>query len=419
MLKTPSSPPAGGRAVNTAQPRPLPPAVVLSCEGHCEPALGVVRALGERGVPVIVLSETRNAAAALSRYCIEHRVAAQLGGDSLALRAALEALADRHGGPLPVFPTVDPDLDTLLRLAPALDARLAPVVGAPELMLRLMDKAAFQAIAEAHGLPVPRTWSPGNQAALADAAREAHYPVIVKPAFPYHWHGALAQAFSGKKAVLLEDAEALRSFGAPLGERDLGVLVQEYVPGGDDHHVDVHAYIDRRGRLRATFAGCKLRIYPAHAGSGCYVEALDLPALEHATAQMLQRIGFTGLANVNYKRHAVTGEYALLEINPRISQWGIFTTRAGVNLPWLAYCDRIGIEPGALPPRRVGLRYVDSTRDLKAFHQYRAAGELTLAAYLRSLLRWRLVHQSLDWRDPLPGLSLLWRHARAVLGHRH
>lgn len=394
----------------------MPPAVVLSCEGHCEPALGVVRALGERGVPVIVLSETRRAAAALSRHCVEHRVAPQLGGDPKALRAALLELADRHGGPLPVFPTVDPDLDTLVRLAPSLDARLAPVVGAPDLMLQLMDKAAFQAIAEAHGLPVPRTWSPASQAALADAAREARYPVVAKPAFPYHWHSALAQAFSGKKAQLLDDAPALLAFGATLGETDLGVLIQEYVPGADDQHIDVHAYIDRSGRALATFTGCKLRIYPVHAGSGCYVEALDLPELERSTVDMLLRIGFTGLANVNYKRHAVTGEYALLEINPRVSQWGFFTTRAGVNLPWLAYCDRVGLDAGPLPARRVGLRYVDSTRDLKAFRQYHAAGELTVAAYLRSLLRWRLVHQSLDWRDPAPGLSLLWRHARAVLG---
>lgn len=390
--------------------------MVLSCEGHCEPALGVVRALGERGVPVIVLSETAQAAAALSRHCVEHVVAPQLGGNPPALRSALEALAERHGGPLPVFPTVDPDLDTLVRLAPSLDARLAPVVGEPALMLQLMDKAAFQALAEQHGLPVPRTWAPADQAALRQAAQEAHFPVIAKPAFPYHWHSALAQAFSGKKAQLLDDPSALQAFGATLGERDLGVLVQEYVPGADDQHIDVHAYVDRQGRAQATFAGCKRRIYPAHAGSGCYVEALDLPELERSTVDMLQRIGFTGLANVNYKRHAVTGRYTLLEINPRVSQWGFFTTRCGVNLPWLAYCDLLGIDPGPLPVRRVGWRFVDSTRDLKAYRQYRDEGSLTFVAYMRTLLRWRLIHQSLDWRDPVPGLSLLWRHARAVLG---
>lgn len=391
------------------------PAIVLSCDGLCEPALGVVRALGEKGVPVIVLSETADAAAARSRWCIEHRVAPGLGGDPQVLGQALAEIAARYDSRLPVFPTVDPDLDTLARLAPDLDARLLPVIGEADRVLQLMDKAAFQQLADAQALPVPRSWSPADPAALRQAAAQARYPVIVKPAFPYQWHSALAQAFRGRKAVRLDDAAALLAFGAELGERDLGVLIQEYVPGDDDQHVDVHAYLDRQGRARGCFSGRKLRIHPIHAGSGCYVEALDGPALEAQTVAMLQRIGFHGLANVNYKRHAVTGAYMLFEINPRVSQWGFFTTRCGVNLPWLAYCDLLGLDPGAPPPRRVGWRFVDSSRDLKAFRQYRAEGVLTLGAYLRSLLRWRLIHQSLDWRDPLPGLCLLWRHARAVL----
>lgn len=391
------------------------PAIVLSCDGLCEPALGVVRALGEKGVPVIVLSETADAAGARSRYCIEHHVAPGLGGDPQVLGQALADIAARHDGALPIFPTVDPDLDTLARVASRLGPRLLPVIGDAHQVLQVMDKAAFQALAEAHGLPVPRSWSPPDPAALQQAAAQARYPVIVKPAFPYHWHSALAQAFRGRKAVRLDDAAALIAFGAGLGASDLGVMIQEYVPGDDDQHVDVHAYLDGQGRVRGCFSGRKLRIHPIHAGSGCFVESLDCPALEAQTVAMLQRIGFRGLANVNYKRHAVTGEYMLFEINPRVSQWGFFTTRCGVNLPWLAYCDLLGREAGVLPPRRVGWRFVDSSRDLKAFRQYRAEGRLTLGAYLRSLLRLRLVHQSLDWRDPVPGLCLLWRHVRAVV----
>ena len=113
---------------------------------------------------------------------------------------------------------------------------------------------------------------------------------------------------------------------------------------------------------------------------------------------------------MNFKRDCRTGEFLLLEINPRVSQWGILTTRCGVNLPWLAWRDAQGLPaPDPAPPVRAGRWYVNGLKDLRAVRQYRAEGLTRWSDYLRSLLRWPLVCQTLSLDDPRPALVLTSR----------
>lgn len=400
------------------QPPSRSPAAVLCCCGGEEPALNVVRALGEQGVPVVVISEAEGAAPGRSRYCIEHHVTAPYSQDPQALGQLLQTLGDRFGVRLPVFPTADPDLYALAALEGRLGPQVVTTLGPGELVRTLMDKDAFRELAERHGLPVPATWSPRTQAEVAKIAAEARFPLIAKPAFPFNKHPALARTFRGRKGIPLADGSELVAVCAGLGDGELGVLLQTFIAGPDDHHYDVHAFIDRNGVPRAAFTGRKWRICPPHAGSGCYVESVHMPELERETLEMLQKIGFRGIANVNYKRDAATGEFFLFEVNARVSQWNIFTTRCGVNLPWLAYCDALGLSPGPLPPKRSGRYFVDFLADLRAMRQYAQLGEVSWARYLRSLLRPGLVLQAFSLRDLAPSLQLARERVREIVKAR-
>lgn len=365
---------------------PLRPAVVLSCKGGEEPALNVTRALGFHGVPVIVVSEDEEVpAAAVSRYCMLHRVAAPYGSQPGVLQDVLQDLGREHGPSLPVFPTADPDLEALTLIARSLDPGLALTIPDPALVERLIDKRTFDVLATEHDLPVPRTWRPASPAEMDTLAQEAPFPLIVKPAFPFNWPASMARLFRGRKAIVAQTPAELQALADQLGDDVHAVLVQQYLDGPDDLHYDVHAFIGRDGRVGGTFTGRKWRIYPPHAGSGAFIEAVHEEALEQTTVQMLQRLGFSGIANVNYKRDPRTGRFWLMEINARVSQWSIFTTRMGVNLPWLAYCDALGLAPGAALPRRYGAFFVDLYADLRALPTYRALREWSLRSYLLSL----------------------------------
>lgn len=94
----------------------LPPAVVLSCQGAPEADLNLVRALGEQGVPVIVVAEEAQPPSRYSRHVVAFHHAPGFTREPARLQAVLVALQAEHGALLPVFPSADPDLTALLAL---------------------------------------------------------------------------------------------------------------------------------------------------------------------------------------------------------------------------------------------------------------------------------------------------------------
>lgn len=367
----------------------------------------MVRSLGEQGVPVVVVAEYADPPSRYSRHCVAFVQVPDFAAHPQALQAALADLARQHGGPLPVFASADPDLDALNRIREEVRPHVRWTMADPTLVATLMDKRMFSTLATRFGLPVPRTFTPDTLDEVRWIAGELTYPAIVKPSQPTAWkHPQIPREIRSAKAIVLETAEALLEVCHTLAPFGLALILQEYVPGGDEAHYDVHAFVDRGGVTRATFCGRKWRIQPPHVGSGCYVESLHEPVLEAQVAEMLERLGYRGIANLNFKRHGVTGEFKLLEINPRVSQWTILTTRAGINLPWLAYCDACEVRPAGLPPRRIGLWYVSGKNDFRAVRGYVREGLWTWGGYLRSLLKRPMVYQVLCLSDPGPALRL-------------
>jgi predicted ATP-grasp superfamily ATP-dependent carboligase len=391
---------------NTPAPGRLP-AVVLACAGAPEGDLNVVRSLGEQGVPVVVVSEYADPPSRYSRHCIEFVQVPDFAVQPQALLATLVDLARRHGGPLPVFPSADPDLEALNRIRDAALPHVRWTMAAPALVAALMDKRAFSELATRCGLPVPRTFTPTTLDEVERIADVLTYPAIAKPSLPTAWkHPELPRAIRMAKAIVLQSREELLEVCRAVLPWGLALILQEYVPGDDSAHYDVHAFIDQQGVARATFCGRKWRIQPPHVGSGCYVESLLEPELEALVVDILQRLGYRGIANLNFKRHGVSGEFKLLEINARVSQWTILTTRAGVNLPWMAYRDVCGLAPETPPLRHAGLWYVSGKSDFRAIRGYVREGLWTWGGYLRSLLKRPMVFQVLSLHDLGPALHL-------------
>lgn len=391
----------------------LRPCVVLSCIGASEGDMNLVRSLGLAGVPAILVAEYAEPPARLSRHCSDFVQVPLFSEQPEALLQALRRLAARHGGPLPVLASADPDLEVLARLlAQGASDCIVSTLPDPDLVRRLMDKTEFDRLAAAHRLPVPRTFAPTSLTEVRDAAERLRFPAIVKPATPQAWcqSPGLPEAVRRAKALRVDHVDELMALCAQLLPLGATSLVQEFIEGPDEEHFDVHAFIGRDGRAQAVFSGRKWRIWPPHAGSGCLVESLNEPRLEALALDILARIGYRGIANMNFKRDCRTGEFLLLEINPRVSQWGILTTRCGVNLPWLAWRDAQGLPaPDPAPPVRAGRWYVNGLKDLRAVRQYRAEGLTRWSDYLRSLLRWPLVCQTLSLDDPRPALVLTSR----------
>lgn len=369
--------------------------------------IGLVRSLGREGVPVAVAVPAHEpyAAVGYSRYSREVVPVPNFAKSTEKALLRLEQWASAQAEKPIVF--CNGESDVLLfsrnrdRLSKYFHIPLAPA----DLLEALVDKGKFAALSDSYGLQTPRTVIPKSNEECLQAAREIGFPCILKPVNQRYWHEEIIQAALGgtRKAVLLNSEEDLKRLLGRFPEITGREMVQEYVPGPDIQHYDFHSYIDHAGTVKGWVVGHKLRTYPIHFGQGAYTHYVDEPRIAQVCLTALERIGYTGKANINLKRHSVTGKDYILEINPRFSIWSVFDQRCGVNLAMQQYKDALGLPTEFLTPHGRPQRWLWLSHDLMALRDYRRAGELTYWRWFKSLFTERgpVEFQMFAWDDPL------------------
>jgi predicted ATP-grasp superfamily ATP-dependent carboligase len=262
-------------------------------------------------------------------------------------------------------------------------------------------------VAHKLGLPVPQTFVPASLAEARTLLDGLSYPVFVKPVNRADWDQLPPGAVESVKGQRFDSADGLRRLLDALevlerrdGRDGSRFVIQTFVEGGDHEHMSVHAYVLPDGTIAGTFTGSKLRIYPPRAGVGAQVLSLRMAEPEALARHILGALGYTGFAILQFKRDARRGVYELLEINCRYSTWTELPSRAGCNFPLAAYASLVG-QPLPRLEQREGISWLDVERDLRGMTTYRASGEWTWGAYLRSLATVRC-WAYFAWDDPAP-----------------
>jgi predicted ATP-grasp superfamily ATP-dependent carboligase len=365
-------------------------------------AIDLLRALKLAGIPSVVVAGREDPA----RYSRAAVATLDPPGPSRGSDAKVEtllALASQQREPPVLFYDNDGDLLLVSRHRDRLAEGFRFVVPARALVEDLVDKSAFQEIAERLGLPVPR--------AVQCSSRELgdepglRYPLVVKP-FSRHeggWTGVV-----GAKAARVDDRAELARLGARLAGADVRLLIQEAVPGPEHRIESYHVYIDDRGAIAGEFTGRKLRTYPRAYGFSTAITITDSAEARELGRRTVHALELKGVAKVDFKRDP-DGNLKLLEVNPRFNLWHHPGALAGVNLPALVYARLLG-RPAAAPARaREGVTWC-SPHDLQAAR-----------AHGLGMMRWlRFVagcdaKSGFSWDDPLPiPRAALWRVRRRL-----
>ena len=341
-----------------------PPALLLG-------GINLVRALGLARIPAIVASHELFTPAMASRYCS--------GRCLLPPPAQREAVVERllRVGELltgtlctrvPLLYGDDDQLGLIQDFRDALSPYFAFVLSDPALARALHSKQLFQALAERRKLPVPRRldWS---------ELGEFDAPVLIKPRVKTEWDSSAVYSRlfggAGKARIFPDGRAALRD---PLAQSLAGELaVQEYIPGDDRALWSFHGFADERGKLLAWFIGRKIRTYPALTGDSSYLELARDDELATLGRALVPRIGLKGVFKMDFKRHAASGRFYLLEVNARFNLWHYLGAKGGVNLAQVAY-------------------------------DYVTRG----ARWLASLVSSRKLYDLFAWTDPMPLAVVLW-----------
>ncbi len=381
----------------------LSPAYVLKLGPN---GLTVVRALGRRGIPVVSLHTERGDPAARSRYT-RSRILPPIEEHEDAWIDALLEEARRLGlSPGVIFPISDASWLFLVRHRHALSRSFRFALPEADNLAGWPGKPfQYRAAAEA-GVPFPRTVLPRSENEARDAAAALGFPCVIKPVYS-HLRPA---TYGWEKLAFVTTPEELVVKWRDASQHRLALMLQEYVPGGDDQIYSVHSYLDSRSRPLAAGVLRKIRQYPPRFGAGCCAVSIVDPAITQPIKDMglalLQTVGFHGISGVEFKRDARTGDFKLIEMNVRTGTMTAVIVDSGLNLPFIAYCDLLGQPAPAPVPLRAGRKVVIIDRDIKSFRYYKARGELTWLQWVRSLIG-RTREYYFGWDDPAPFLGRL------------
>ncbi len=278
--------------------------------------------------------------------------------------------------------------------------------------LALMDKQTTYEAAERGGVRYPRSRFVSTEAELQAAASDMAYPCVMKPCLSHVWRSI----FGDDRVLLARSATELVEGSRPALEHELEMIVSEYVPGGDDAVEEAILVRAEDGSYPVAFGCRKLRQHPAGFGAASLCMSARIPESMDLSKRLLDEAGYVGVAGVETKRHAETGEYFLLEVNVRIpTQWGLGDASGG-DSSWRLYATLAGIPVGPQPPLRHGAKLVFPELEIRAALRALASGNSSGPGLRERLGSWRGAGDLgiLDRRDPGPALAL----ARGFLGRR-
>jgi predicted ATP-grasp superfamily ATP-dependent carboligase len=181
-------------------------------------------------------------------------------------------------------------------------------------------------IAQGMGIPVPKTWFIDDPSLIDGLKDSLPYPVVIKPRIG---SGAVGIAYADNAGDLpARYLKVCRRFPNPL--------IQERLPAEGSGY-GVSLLFDEQGGLRASFVHKRLREYPITGGASTLRESARHDEIRDMAVALMKKIGWFGVAMVEFKIDLRDGTPRLMEINPRF--WGSLhlSIVAGVNFPWLLY----------------------------------------------------------------------------------
>lgn len=362
--------------------------------------LGVVRSLGERGIPVCVVDDEQSVSR-FSKYCTKFVKLPNLRDGDITVSSLLE-LGERlklHGWVL--YPTRDEHVAAFSRRRSELGKVFRVPTPSWDSVEWAWDKRNTYRRAEQLGIPIPRTYYFDRVEQLSEL-KDMDPPFAIKPAIKEHFiYATKAKAWCATSHSELRSMfEAASKLVGP-GE----AMVQEVIPGGGTQQISYCAFF-RNGQAVGKMVARRRRQHPLQFGrASTYVETIDAPIVEDLSERFLRSINYYGLVEVEYKLDPRDSQYKLLDVNARTWGYHSLGRHVGVDFSYMLYADQLGLP---ISPARAGagLSWVRMMTDVPAAVMAIRGGDLDLRSYLRSVKNCN-VEAVFSSKDPLPGLAEL------------
>ncbi len=309
---------------------------VIITNGEYKHTLAAVRSLGKKGVDVSVSSNMKHALSFYSKYSRKSLLYSNPNNEDEFIEDILNIIEDDH------FDVLLPIGFTVCMAIAKHQKELTQYVGIPiasyDSMKIASDKNETVKFASNNNISHPQTYYPKNLHDIESLSRELEYPVVIKAP---EESGSIKYANSKEELLNLYDY-VCKTHKAQV---DRGKLpqIQEYIKG------DGYGFfaLFNHGEPRAVFAHKRLHEYPPTGGPSTMARSFYDPELQALGIKILKRLNWHGVAMIEFKKDIKSGDFKLIEINPKF--WGSLglAIAADVDFPFLAskMCMEGDIEP--------------------------------------------------------------------------
>ncbi|MEH0578646.1 MULTISPECIES: ATP-grasp domain-containing protein [Streptomyces] len=335
--------------------------------------LGAVRSLGRAGIDVHVVADSTGSPVRTSRFVRQLHPPPPPGAADDDIAAVLMRVAARIERPAVLIPMDDAGAVAVGRLR----AELAPAYLLPQqpgaVPERVADKAELADLCAAADVPHPLTVVPDSATQAASAAWRLGLPVVAKWSRPW-----LLPADSGlRSTVVVRSPQEARDLFLRTEDAGSRLLLQTFLPPGPDRDWFFHGYVDRSGAVGGGGPGRKLCAWPRGAGLTAVGEWTENPQVRTLAERLTGHLGYRGIFDLDFRRCGQTGDYHLLDFNPRPgAQFRLFADGAGLDVVRAQHLDLTHrpLPAGAPLPGRSFV--VENYAPLAALRRARAGREL-------------------------------------------
>jgi D-aspartate ligase len=387
------------------------PVVVMSAQNYG--TLGIIRSLGRLGVPVYAVDADPRRAASYSKYLRGRFRFDMAAATADATVDYLLEVGRRLGTRAVLIPTWDETALLASEAYAALSERFLLPRQPENLAFDLANKKEMHRLAKRDSIPTPDVTFPADVEAVREFAARATFPVMLKGI-----DGNRLKRRTGRKMEIVADPDELVRLYAEMEDpAEPNLMLQEYIPGGDDSIWMFNGYFDANSDCLASFTGRKLRQTPPYTGVTSLGVCLRNDEVEHTTRSWMKKLGYRGVLDIGYRYDARDGSYKVLDANPRIgATFRLFVAKNGMDVARALYLDLTG-QPVPVSEPVEGRKWLVEGGDFDSFLRYRRDGKLTTRQWLASMAG---VKESAYFArdDPRPFLRVcaqfFGRQARAV-----
>ena len=352
------------------------PVLVLPMDHHG--SLGVIRSLGRLGVQVYGAHPTRRPIASFSRYC---RKVFELDVDTLSQEQSVDRLLDiagEIGGRPLLIATSDEMALFVAHNATKLQQSFQFPCNPGSTVWSLYNKKAMYFLAKQLSIPTAETVFPRSRLDVLEFCEKAQFPVMLKAS-----DNIYVSRRTGRKMVIVGTKdELIDQYDSMEDEDNPSLMLQEYIPGGDDSVWMFNGYFNERSECLFGITARKIHQTPVYTGMTSLGICLANPQIAAATQVLVKAVGYKGILDIGYRYDDRDGSYKLLDANPRLgATFRLFVATNGMDVVRAQYLHFSG---EAVPVSTIceGRKWILEDADLVSCIRYYRDGVLTLPKWL-------------------------------------